>query len=75
MKRQNNQHQWSYMGVDTETGEEYCYCDLCKIFASNQSVDILKNPRKTISSKDKSRWVISAKFYRDRNKQGKIVIR
>lgn len=53
-------HQWDFMGFDTESGNEYAYCDLCKKYKS--------------INKDNTFKIISKSFYEKRVKEGKVNI-
>jgi len=35
-KGKKNEHEWVYMGWDTERKVEYSYCDLCKTYQATQ---------------------------------------
>lgn len=65
MFRKKNNHQWDFMGFDTETNKQYSYCDCCKKLTTSDNIDSnqhLINPKLIISSKD----------YDDRVKRGLI---
>jgi len=55
-----NQHEWDYMGVDTEDGREYGYRRSCKKHRYNT---------------EKGFTFISKKEYDNRVKEGKVVFK
>jgi hypothetical protein len=39
------QHQWDYVGHDTETGDEYAFCELCGKYKIHNTGEIISKKR------------------------------
>lgn len=66
MRGRPNQHQWDYMGYDTERKVEYGYCDLCKKYR-----ECVPNEKGFISGFT----FIRKKYYLERLNSGKVEIK